>query len=195
MNTNVQGTVVLETCYNYPSGMNMDSQWRSARAFSTMCLIIGGVVTFFALLAGCLYPNKGTYKAGGMAYMLCCLFSGLSLLLLDSNLCHNNLLIGQLQQQLPDTTVTFESSCSMATGAKCTIAATVLWFLAAIAALKVEPPTRSPITTQTHDVTYTKTTGPDGAAVVSENVVQGEPVPFGGQAGKDVVEPLVEQDV
>ena len=64
----------------------------------------------------------------------------------------------------------------MAVGGKCNIAATVLWFLAAIAAFKVEPPQREPITTQTQDVTYTKTTNPDGTVVVTENVVKGTPV-------------------
>lgn len=177
----VQGTVILESCFNYPDGVNIDSKWRSARAFSTMTLIIGGVVTFWALLAGWLYPSKQTYKSGGMMYMLCCLFSGLSLLLLDSNACHNNSLITLLQEQTPDINLTFQSSCTMASGAKCTISATVMWFVAAIAALKVEPPERSPITVEAHDVTYTKTTGVDGAAMVSETVVKGEPVAVGGQ--------------
>lgn len=178
---NVQGTILLEACYNYPEGTNIDSKWRSARAFSTMTLIIGGVVTFWALLSWCLYPSKQTYKMGGMIYMICSLFQGLSLLLLDSNACHNNSLLTSLQELTPETNLTFQSSCSMAAGAKCTIAATVLWFFAAIAALKVDPPQRSPITTETQDVTYTKTTGAGGAAVVSENVVKGEPVAVGEQ--------------
>ena len=190
---NVQGTVVAEACVNYPGGTSVDSKWKSARAFSTMALIIGGVVTFWALLSGCLYPSRGTYKAGGLAYMICCLFMGLSLLMLDSNACHNNRLNEMLKEEMPIVPLTFPSSCSMAMGAKCTIAATVMWFLAAVAALTVEPPQRSPVTTQTHDVTYTKTTAADGTAVVTETVVQGEPVPFGGQAGRDVIEPLVEQ--
>lgn len=188
VDNNVQGTVILETCNNYPDGTSIDSKWKSARAFSMMALIIGGVVTFWALLAGCLYPSRGHYRTGGILYMLCCLFMGLSLLLLDSNACHNNPFLADLQAE----SITFPSSCAMAAGAKCAIAATVMWFVAGVAALKAEPPQRSPITTQTHDVTYTRTAGPDGTAVVSETVVQGEPVPFEGQAGQDVVEPLVE---
>jgi len=43
--------------------------------------------------------------------------------------------------------------------------------------LKVNPAPRPPITTETHDVTYTKRTGEDGTAVVTETVVKGEPVP------------------
>lgn len=75
VNSTVQGTIVLETCNNYPDDLYLDPKWKSARAFATMTLIIGGCVTFWGLLAGCLYPNKATYQLGGMLMMLCCLVS------------------------------------------------------------------------------------------------------------------------
>ena len=53
----------------------------------------------------------------------------------------------------------------------------VLWFVAGVASLKVNPAAPPPITTEAHDVTYTKRTGEDGVAVVTETVVKGEPVP------------------
>jgi len=186
VNSNIQGEMVLESCFYYPDGINLDSKWRSAMAFSILTLVIGGVVTFWALLACCLFPSRGSYKAGGMAYLLCCLFQGLTLIFLDSNACHNNLMISELQQQVTgNVNVTFPSSCSMAEGAKCAIAGTVLWFVAAIVVLKVDPPERSPITQETQDVTYTQTTGADGTAVVSETFVKGEPVVVG--VGKEEV--------
>ena len=77
--------------------------------------------------------------------------------------------------------VTFPNTCTMGPGAKSTIAATFLWFAAAIAACKTEPRQRKPIATETHDVTYTRTAGADGTVVVSEAVVKGEPVPLGGE--------------
>ena len=67
----------------------------------------------------------------------------------------------------------------MGLGGKCSIVSTVLWFLAAVAAFTVEPPKREPVTIQTQDVTYTKTTNPDGTEVVTENIVKGEPVTVG----------------
>ncbi|KAL7542302.1 hypothetical protein ACHAWF_009896 [Thalassiosira exigua] len=185
----VQGTVILESCLNYPDGTNLDSKWRSAMAFSAMTLIIGGVVTFWALLAFCFHPSRRTYKIGGGIYMFCCLFQGLSLLLLNSNACKNNNILVELQQTVPEGTLAFSSSCSLASGAKCAIAATVMWLVAAIAAIKVEPPQRSPITVETQEVTYTKTTGADGMAVVAENVVKGQPLPVGEQGNAE------EQDV
>mmetsp|Transcript_22324 Transcript_22324/g.46932 ORF Transcript_22324/g.46932 Transcript_22324/m.46932 type:complete len:249 (-) Transcript_22324:302-1048(-) len=182
----VQGTVVLQTCNQYPSGTNIDAAWRSARAFSTMTLIIGGIVTFFALLSGFLYPSSTSYKSGGLAFLLCCLFQGLSLLLLDSNACNYNEMIDDLEKSFNDSNsihLDFEETCSLGPGAKCAIASTVFWFVAGVAALKVEPPRRGEITQQTQDVTYTRTVGEDGTAVVEEHVVKGEPVPVSsGQA-------------
>ena len=90
-----------------------------------MAIIIGGVITFWALLGPCFHAGKGSYKTGGMAYMLCCLFMGLSLLLLNSNACHDNNLMTTVVDQTPNVNLSFSSSCSMGPGAKCTIAATV----------------------------------------------------------------------
>jgi hypothetical protein len=174
-----QGTIVLESCNLYPEGTVFDSKWKSAKAFSTMALIIGGTLTFWAVLAGCLPSSKKMFQLGGSAYMVCSLFTGLSLLLLDSNACNNNSMMMEIFTST--ALVTFPNTCTMGPGAKCTIAATVLWFAAAIAACKTEPRQRKPITTETHDVTYTRTTGADGTAVVSEAVVKGEPVPLGGE--------------
>lgn len=184
MESTTQGTIILETCNQYPDGTIFDSKWKSAKAFSTMALVLGGVLTFWVMLAGCLpfgfYASKKMFQMAGNAYMVCCLFTGLSLLLLDSNACNNNTYIAELMET-STALVTFPETCTMGPGAKCTIAATVLWFVAAIAACKTEPRERKPITTETHDVTYTKTTGADGTTVVSEAVVKGEPIPVGGQ--------------
>ncbi len=68
----------------------------------------------------------------------------------------------------------------MGQGAKCAIAATVFWFAAGVAALKVEPPKRAAITQQSQDVTYTRTVGEDGTTVLEEHVVKGEAVPVSG---------------
>ncbi|KAL3808323.1 hypothetical protein ACHAXA_004052 [Cyclostephanos tholiformis] len=174
-----QGTVLLKTCNHYPDGTVFDSKWKSAKAFSTMALVMGGVMTFWALLAGLIPSSKAMFRMGGSVYMVCCLFTGLSLLLLDSNACNINTYSAELNED-SITIASFPETCTMGPGAKCTIAATVLWFAAAIAACMTEPRQRRPITTETHDVTYTKTTGPDGTTILSEAVVKGAPVPTGG---------------
>ena len=75
VNSTIQGTIVLETCNAYPEGTYIDPRWKSARAFATMALILGGCVAFWGLLAQCIYPNKGMYHLGGMIMLLCCLVS------------------------------------------------------------------------------------------------------------------------
>ncbi|EED90614.1 predicted protein [Thalassiosira pseudonana CCMP1335] len=172
----IQGIVILETCHQYDDGVDIDSNWKSARAFSTMALIIGGLITFWALLSTCLFYNKQMYRSGGGLFILCCLFQGLTLLFLDSNACNNNIYIEKVKQLMPAVNLQFEDTCSMGSGAKCAIAATVMWFVTGMVSLKVNPPQHDPVMVETHDVTYTQTINPeDGTALVTETVVTGEP--------------------
>lgn len=187
--SDIQGTSVVENCYNYPAGTTVDAPWGSARAFSAMALVVGGVVTFWALLVWCFPPSERTCRWGAALFLLCCPLQGLSLLLLGSDACRDDglataLLEGRSDSDAPGATA-LPSSCSMASGAGCAIAATVLWVLAAIAAWRVDPPARAPLTVQTQTVTYTKTVGADGAEMVSEVVVKGEPVAVGGGGGTE----------
>ena len=68
-------------------------------------------------------------------FVLAALFQGLSLLLLNSTLCNDNTLIAQLQQDaanLGNNGLEFSDTCSISTGANCTIAAMVFWVVAAV---------------------------------------------------------------
>jgi len=179
--------VIMQTCNYYPANsVVVDTKWRTARAFSALTIIIGGLVTFWVVISWCIRSFSGDrakslLKCAGMMYMLCCLFQGLTLLLLTSNACYNNGMVGltatALQNSLLNFSGEFPSSCTMAAGGKATIAAVVMWFLAALAALKVEPPQLDPITVESHNVTYTKNQQADGTQVVTETVVKGTPVP------------------
>jgi len=70
-----------------------------------------------------------------MSYLLLltCLFSGLTLLVLDSNLCKNNDLL-TLDDGL-DGMYEFIGPCTISGGAKKIISATVFWFMAGIGSL------------------------------------------------------------
>jgi hypothetical protein len=178
-------TVITQSCIYYPANsVSIDTKWRSARAFSALTIIIGGLVVFWmGLISLCLRGrgrDKSFWKCAGMLYMLCCLFQGLSLLLMKSNACLDNGMVGPTTTALQNTmnfSGEFPSSCAMDAGGKATIAAVVMWFLAAVASLKVEPPQTEPITAESHNVTYTKNKQADGTVVVTETVVKGEPVP------------------
>lgn len=187
-----QDYTIMKTCSTYPSGTNFDAMWTTAKAFSIMGLVLGGITTFFSVFAGFFSPFSGhKFQLYGASYLICSLFTGLSLLLLGSNACNDNTFITQFGQDQYSTSsststeesdLTFQETCSMGPGAQTTIAAIVLWFMAGIVSMKTQPPPRRSIITQTHDVTYTKTTDENGLVLVSEDVVvKGQPVPMGGQ--------------
>ena len=192
-------TVVMESCNYYPdNSVIIDTKWRSARAFSALTIIIGGLVTTWVVLSCCFRSFSGDrakslLKCAGMMYMLCCLFQGLTLLLMTSNACYNNGMVGLTATTLKNSLLIdfsgeFPSSCVMAGGGKASIAAIVIWFLAALAALKVEPPQRESIAVESHDVTYTKNQQVDGTQVVTETVVKGTPVPVSAANNNGAVE-------
>lgn len=58
----------------------------------------------------------------------------MSLLLLDSNACNNNVMVGGVVKAYPN--LDFGESCNMSSGAKSVISATVFWFAAGLAALR-----------------------------------------------------------
>jgi len=67
-------------------------------------------------------PNRNRlYSSGGINYLLVCLFSGLSFVLLNSNVCSNE-------------------DCSMSKGAKLMISSTSLWFAAGVNVMILYPP-------------------------------------------------------
>ena len=146
-------TVLFETCRPYPSETYLDPKWNSAMAFSTMSIIIGGVTTLWTLFAMCgTTPSKNTFRTVGFILLFCCIvsvlnlniyhnsriltnlsssqFQGLTLLFLTSAACTDNALTSDLLENMPLFQV--EDTCTMSVSAKCTIAATVLWFVAAL---------------------------------------------------------------
>lgn len=133
--TSVGGSVVFETCHRYPSNVDIDSTWRASRAFTTLALIVGGVFLFYNLISACVSPLRKTSPVEAPAYLLACFFQGMSLLLLNSSICTDNSLIKTLQlqvAQLGTTGLEFPETCSMSTGANCTIAAIIFWALSAL---------------------------------------------------------------
>jgi hypothetical protein len=165
-----EGNYILEACFAYNDDVVIDSKWKSARAFSTMALIIGGAASIWSLCAGCLHPSKRMFQASGAVYMLCCFFTGMTLLMLESNACKNNLNVKAFEEAFRILDVDFQDSCSMGAGAKTTIAATVLWFAAAIASCKSEP----------------LQNGPDSRDVApEEDLAKEEPVPKSDDLAKE----------
>ena len=129
--SNGQQAWLYEGCFPYADSVAIDSKWKAARAFDAMVLIGGLLFFMMSAFSACLGKRTYTRPNGivGVCLLLLSLFSGLTLLILDSNLCKNNVLLGELFQFL------FNDQCELSTGANCFISATVFWFAAALCSL------------------------------------------------------------
>lgn len=131
-------TVTEGSCDIYPQSINIDKNWKAARVFNLIAIIIGASVLLLDMFQGCMSTKRNrSFRTGAVGYLICCISSGLSLIILHSNMCKNNSLIEQLNQLEP--IVQFEEKCSISQGGKGTIAATVLWFFAAVGTALLHP--------------------------------------------------------
>eukprot|EP00980_Cylindrotheca_fusiformis_P025150 scaffold13207_cov143-Cylindrotheca_fusiformis.AAC.3 len=112
----------------------------------------------------------------GALFLVCSLFQGLTLLVVDSSICHDNPVL-QSENYTTDS-----DSCEWYTGLYLSIIAVVLWFLAGVAALVLPAPhvdPRQPQQTQT--VTYQR--NPDGTIQETDvEVVKGTNVASPGHS-------------
>lgn len=139
--SSIGGSVVFQGCWSYPDHVAIDSDWKAARAFSVMACIFGFAFLFSELFSACSYRGgRRVAPASGVGYLFCSLCTGLTLLLLGSDLCNENELTRELESVFPNIEMSV-ASCGISTGAKCAISAAVLWFVAgaaSIQALRVE---------------------------------------------------------
>mmetsp|Transcript_45682 Transcript_45682/g.67424 ORF Transcript_45682/g.67424 Transcript_45682/m.67424 type:complete len:221 (-) Transcript_45682:129-791(-) len=113
-------------CTRYQdTNMSFDTNWRSARAFSILTDVFGAIAVFTVLAS--MMPsarNKTVLSSNVSLGFMCCLFQGLTLLLLNSNACHDS-------QDL--TVQNNDETCSIFVGANLSISAVVLWFCSSLA--------------------------------------------------------------
>jgi len=167
---------IVSGCISNPGNIPVDAKWKTAMSFSIICPIIGGIACVWVWFSQCWYGRGGMWKCLGITFLWCSLFSGLTLLFLGSSACTDNPILELQMSTISDVAggAVFNETCDMHWGAKCNIAATILWFLAGVSMFKIDPPTRPPRPPpETQTVTYTKTTQADGAQVVTKNVVKG----------------------
>jgi len=136
-NTAVE-SILRESCDYYPSDIHVDNYWKAARIFSVTTFVIGGSILLLNVMMECLSSRGKFYRPTGIGYLVSCLTQGLCLLLLNSDLCKNNQQIHSLEEDIGPA-LRFGDTCALSTGANCTIAATVFWFLAGVAFAKVHP--------------------------------------------------------
>jgi len=113
--------------------VHVDNNWKAARAFNLIAIIGGGSIILLDIFQGCMSIKRNeSFRLGAIGYMICCLCTGLSLILLDSSLCKNNTLIEELNQSIIGEGVQFPDTCTISKGGKASIAACVLWFVASV---------------------------------------------------------------
>lgn len=96
------------------------------------------------------------------------------MLFMASTACTNNEITSDLQASAP--LLGLEDTCGMSVGAKCSIAAIVFWFVAAIPALKVDIPPLGAVDTEKKATTDEKAVDPDSKLFDKEEAADGEEI-------------------
>jgi hypothetical protein len=129
--TSLGGSVVFQGCWRYPEYIEFGESMQWSRAASSIALIITLGFAFVDFLSVCTVTGRRITSpfVQCIGYMTASIFMGLSLLILNSDVCNSNDLSDQFQALFPN--VAFDqASCTIARGAKCAISATVFYFLA-----------------------------------------------------------------
>jgi len=99
--------------------------------FNLIAIILGAAVLVFDGCSGCISTDpKKAFHGGVLGYLIAAFSSGMSLILLNTNICssNHNSTLNHLNQTISN--IDF-SSCVVSTGGKSAIASCVFWFVAA----------------------------------------------------------------
>mmetsp|Transcript_20827 Transcript_20827/g.34348 ORF Transcript_20827/g.34348 Transcript_20827/m.34348 type:complete len:227 (+) Transcript_20827:110-790(+) len=138
VNVTSNGIIADSTCTLYPPDQQVDSAWIAARVFNLIAIILGAAVLVVDGCSGCISTNpKKKLQGGALGYLIAAFSSGMSLILLNTNICssNKNSTLGAL------TDMDF-SSCVVSTGGKSAIASCVLWVAAAAGSALLHPSSR-----------------------------------------------------
>jgi hypothetical protein len=128
------GTIYYASvCYGYDGSFSLDPYWKTAQAFAIIAAVFGGVACIASCMAPCVEGCVGS-KVLALTFMFTTLCQGLCFLFLKSDACDN---VEAVNAELADVDI----SCGLGWGGNCTIAATVLWFVAGacLCVVKSEP--------------------------------------------------------
>jgi hypothetical protein len=167
---------VRDVCVDYPSGTDLDSEWKTVRAFTIITPVIGGLLTVVLWITPCLYfLDDTTWRSVALLFIVVItLFQGLTFLLFQSIACTDSPILVYL-----GATALYDNECEWDSGSTANVVSTVLWFCTGLVMLALgapKRPERPPAETQT--VTYQQTQNPEGGTtVVQVDVVKGTAVP------------------
>jgi len=127
------GSYVFESCHGYPDYTAIDATWKTARAFGIIAFILGIAMFVVACISACSTSTGQAMQTPvweAPAYILTAICQGLTLLLLSSNACNSDTLVGLGGPA--KNLLTFGETCSMSTGAKFIVSATAFWVAAGV---------------------------------------------------------------
>jgi hypothetical protein len=149
---------------------DVDSKWKTTKAFAIMSAALGGIFLILGCIAPCCALSPGKWMFLGIMFIILCLFQGLTLLSLDSNICLDNPVANFLEEQ--KLGIEFPEECEWEAGFRLNIASVAMWFAAAVAVFMLPPPKKYPVESpQTQEVTYEQTVNPDGTTTVQKTAV------------------------
>jgi len=147
-------------CYSYTEfedrydgyTMKVDSHWRVCMAFAIIGSVVGAlawIASIFIPCTGCArHPSSTPWHLVIACFFIAAFSQGLTLLILQSSICEENPLLQYLERSQPTLRSTFPENgdgCEWEAGFRMSIAATVFWLLAAIAAIVIRPKTAYPL--------------------------------------------------
>mmetsp|Transcript_18103 Transcript_18103/g.26895 ORF Transcript_18103/g.26895 Transcript_18103/m.26895 type:complete len:229 (+) Transcript_18103:103-789(+) len=138
VNVTSNGIIASSTCSLYPPDQQVDSAWVAARVFNLIAIILGATVIIFDGCSGCITTNpKKRLQGGAVVYLIVAFCSGMSLILLNTNICSSN----RNSTVAALNNMDF-SSCVLSTGGKSAIASCVFWVVAAVLSALLHPSSR-----------------------------------------------------
>lgn len=111
-----------------------DLNFNSARAFTYVANIFGGIGFFTIWLASCCPMSQARLKGLSCNFFIATLFQGLTLIIFQSNVCQTGFFSAYFtpagsDPTTPPTDVIVSTTCSLSTGSNLAITATVFYFL------------------------------------------------------------------
>jgi hypothetical protein len=103
---------------------DFDTKFNSARAFTYVANIFGGIAFFTLWLASCCPISQSRLKCLSFHFFIATLFQGLTLLIFQSNVCKPGFFSVYFPPNIDTGNVTSEVSCSLSTGTNLAIVAT-----------------------------------------------------------------------
>lgn len=126
------GSYIYQSCYTYPDALQQDSAWKAAASFVILTILFSIILLIVRCCVAVSSEELGSKVPGGriapVLYLLTGIFQGLTLLILNSKICTGNDLLDKWSMFY----VEWPETCSISTGAKCIISATVFWLAAAL---------------------------------------------------------------